>query len=71
MFPSVSASVADLLISRNVVGIGIDTLGPDLPSSGFPVHQAILGAGKYIVENIANLEKMPRTGAYVMILEHG
>ncbi|MEM8728202.1 MAG: cyclase family protein, partial [Chlamydiota bacterium] len=56
-FPSMSESAAHLLISRNVTGIGIDTLSPDLPTSRFPVHKIILGAGKYIVENVHNLEK--------------
>lgn len=68
LFPSISQEVAELLLKRNVVGLGIDTLSPDLPSSGFPVHDIILGAGRYIVENIANLEKMPKVGAYVMAL---
>ena len=49
-------------------GIGIDTLSPDVPTSGFPVHKIILGADKYIVENIVGLEKMPATHAYVLTL---
>lgn len=68
IFPSVSKEAAEILISRDVVGIGIDTLSPDIPSSGFPVHRIVLGSGKYIVENIANLEKIPKIGAYVVIL---
>lgn len=67
-FPSISESVVGLLVSRNIAGIGIDTLSPDVPASGFPVHKIILGADKYIVENLANLKKMPKTGAYVLIL---
>ena len=67
-FPSISESVANILVARNVAGIGIDTLSPDVPASGFPVHKIILGADKYIVENIANLEKMPAIGAYVLTL---
>lgn len=67
-FPSVSESVANLLISKHVRGIGIDTLSPDVAASGFPVHKILLGAGKYMVENIANLEKMPKMGAYILTL---
>ena len=67
-FPSVSESVASMLVARNVSGIGIDTLSPDVPVSGFPVHRIMLGADKYIVENIAGLEKMPAIGAYVLTL---
>ena len=68
VFPSLEGAVAELLIERDVIGIGIDTLSPDLPGSGFPVHNTILGAGKYIIENVACLDKMPCVGAYVMIL---
>ncbi len=67
-YPSVSKAVAELLLQRNVVGLAIDTLSPDRPSDGFPVHQLILGAGKYIVENIANAIKLPATGAYCLTL---
>ncbi len=68
IFPSISESAAKLLVSRKIIGIGIDTLSPDLPTSGFPVHNLLLGANKYIVENVANLEKMPKMGSYVLIL---
>lgn len=67
VFPSLTPSAAALLLSRKIVGLGIDTLSPDLPSSGFPVHRLVLEAGHYIVENIANLEKMPQVGSYVLI----
>ncbi|HJK87753.1 MAG TPA: cyclase family protein [Candidatus Megaira endosymbiont of Hartmannula sinica] len=67
-FPSISEAVENILVARNVAGIGIDTLSPDVPASGFPVHKIILGADKYIVENIANLEKMPAIGAYILTL---
>lgn len=39
-----------------------------MPVSGFPVHKIVLGADKYIVENISNLEKMTAIGAYVLTL---
>lgn len=63
-FPSVTKRVAEYLISKEVAGIGIDTLSPDRPESGFPVHQVILGADKYIIENIAHANRMPATGGY-------
>jgi kynurenine formamidase len=68
VFPGLSELAANLLVSKKVVGIGVDTLSPDLPISGFRVHNIILGANKYIVENVANLEKMPKISAYVLIL---
>lgn len=64
VFPTISNEAAQLFLKRAVVGIGIDTLSPDRPENGFPVHAAMLGAGKYIVENIANAETLPPTGSY-------
>jgi kynurenine formamidase len=60
--------VANIVLARNGTKIGIDTLSPDVPASGFPVHKIILGADKYSVENIAGLEKMPAIGAYGLTL---
>ncbi len=68
VFPAISKEAAHLLLKRAVVGIGIDTLSPDRPENGFPVHAAMLGAGKYIVENIANAETLPPTGSYSLAL---
>ncbi len=67
-FPSFSAQAVQLLIDRNVAGIAIDTLSPDCPGSGDPVHRLILSNNKYIIENIANCDQLPPTGAYVIAL---
>lgn len=67
-FPSVSAEVAELLIKKGVCGLGIDTLSPDRPESGYPVHQLFLGDGKYLVENAANLDNLPADGSSILIL---
>jgi kynurenine formamidase len=66
VFPSVSPEVAELLLERSVSALGIDTLSPDRPEDGFKVHQLILGAGKIIIENAANLKNMSPKGAFVM-----
>jgi len=58
VFPSVSYKAAAFLLTRNIVGIGIDTLSPDAGDSNFPVHQLILNAGKYIIENINNAKQL-------------
>ncbi|MBX9742480.1 MAG: cyclase family protein [Chthoniobacterales bacterium] len=68
LFPAVSAEVASLLLERNVVGLGIDTLSPDRPGEGFPVHATLLGANKYIVENIANSALLPPKGSITFAL---
>lgn len=66
IFPSISSEAAELLLRRNIVGLGIDTLSPDREGSHFPVHQIILGAGKYIVENIANANQLPAIGSIII-----
>jgi kynurenine formamidase len=64
-----------MLLQRSIAGIGIDTLSCDRGDQGFPVHRIILGAGKYLVENIANAKELPPTGGRILVLplklEHG
>lgn len=66
-FPAVHEETAKLLLERNVSGIGIDTLSPDAGGTDFPVHRVMLGAGKYLVENVANADLLPPTGSQVII----
>ena len=66
-FPGISEQVADLLIKRDVVGVGIDTLSPDGSDYNFPVHKKMLGAHKYMLENVAHLDKMTQMGGYVCV----
>ncbi|MES2212306.1 MAG: cyclase family protein [Pseudomonadota bacterium] len=68
VFPAVSAEAAQVLLEREVVGLGIDTLSPDRAEDGFPVHGLFLGAGKYLVENATNLEQLSVIGSYVLVL---
>lgn len=68
-FPSVSREVAAFLLNeRNINGLGIDTLSPDNPKNGYPVHKMLLNADKYIIENIANSASLPPTGSYSLAL---
>ena len=68
IFPSVSLSAAQLLLKRGIVGLGIDTLSPDRPEDDFRVHEALLGSGKYIVENVAHTEKLPPVSSFIIAL---
>lgn len=68
IFPSVDESTAELLLKRNISGLGIDTLSADTGVNGFPVHRAILGADKYLVENVANAKELPPTGVKIFVL---
>lgn len=67
-FPSVHESTAQLLLNRDIAGLGIDTLSADTGVNGFPVHRAILGGGKYLVENIANAKELPVIGGKSLVL---
>lgn len=68
-FPSINEKAAELLLKRSVSGIAIDTLSPDLGINGrYPVHELFLGAGKYLLENVANAHLLPPVGALGIIL---
>jgi kynurenine formamidase len=67
-FPGYGADAARLLVERGVVGIGIDTLSLDHgPSQDFATHKIMLAAGKYQIENMANLDALPARGATVIV----
>jgi kynurenine formamidase len=68
VFPTLALDAAEFLLERNVVGIAIDTLSPDLPESDFPVHRLLLGQNKYIIENLHNAPLLPPKGATVIAL---
>lgn len=67
-FPGFSKIAAEILIERNIAGIGIDTLSPDGSDMTFPVHKLILGAGCYIIENLTQCHLLPAMGAFVIAL---
>lgn len=69
-FPGFGGEAASWLIAeRNIFGIGVDTLSLDIgASTTFDVHYAILGAGKFGIENVANLtELMGKPDAKVVV----
>jgi kynurenine formamidase len=68
-FPGFSAEAVRFLIeNRKVKGIGIDTLSIDPGTSKtFPVHHLINKAGKYGLENVANLDQLPPRGFYLIV----
>ena len=68
-FPGFSPEAAEFLVSqRDISGIGIDTLSVDYgPSTDFRVHHITHGAGKYHIENVANLDRLPAQGAIVFV----
>jgi kynurenine formamidase len=69
-FPGISREAAEFLVAkRRINGVGIDTASMDYgPSKDFIAHQVINGANLYGLENVANLEKVPPTGATLIAL---
>jgi len=63
-FPGFSPEAAQWLVNdRNIVGVGVDTPSLDSGKEGqFPTHQILLGAGKWGVEHVANMDKLPENG---------
>ena len=67
--PGFSEEAARFLVTeRDIVGAGVDTLSLDAASAQkFVAHLALLGAGKYGVELLANLGAVPPAGATIII----
>jgi kynurenine formamidase len=69
-FPSYGAEAARFLVEQRKVGaLGVDTASIDHgPSKDFIVHQIATGANVPGLENVAHLEEVPPTGAWVIAL---
>lgn len=69
-FPGISGEAARFLATqRKPYAVGIDTASLDYgPSKDFIVHQVLMGAGIYGLENVASLERLPATGATLIAL---
>jgi kynurenine formamidase len=67
--PGFSEQAARFLVGeRDICGVGVDTLSLDAAAAQkFVAHLAILGAGKYGVEMMANLGRVPPSGATVIV----
>ena len=76
-FPGYSLEAATFLVkTRNVVGLGIDTLSIDPGTSkNYPVHQFTAKESVYQLENVANLGQVSPAGATIVVapikLENG
>jgi kynurenine formamidase len=68
-FPGFSPSAAEwLLKERKVLGLAVDTLSLDNGTSReFKTHRVWLPAGRWGLENVANLERVPPSGATLVV----
>ena len=69
--PGVDAACARWLAERPILGLGVETVGTDAGAAHsfdppFPCHTFLLGAGKYGLTQLANLDRLPATGALVV-----
>src|SRR5579864_6533540 len=54
-----------------IIGFGVETVGTDAGAAhsfepAFPCHTFLLGAGKYGLTQLANLARLPATGAVLV-----
>lgn len=68
-FPGFAPEAAAWLLSeRQVAGIAVDTMSLDCGASEeFKTHQTWLPAGRWGLENVANLDKVPEAGATLVV----
>jgi kynurenine formamidase len=60
-----------LATERPIVGLGVETVGTDAGAAAgfdppFPCHSHLLGAGRYGLTQLANLARLPATGALLV-----
>ena len=69
-FPGFSSDSVEFLVKeRNIAGIAIDTPSIDYgKSKDFKAHQVLCGADKLALENIANLDQLPPSGAVLYVI---
>jgi kynurenine formamidase len=69
-FPGLAAEAATWLIQqRQIKAVGIDTASIDFgKSKDFTAHVALMINNIPVFENVANLDQLPPTGAYVIAL---
>jgi kynurenine formamidase len=67
--PGFGREAAEWLVNERVItGAAVDTLSLDIgASTTYEAHTVLLGAGKYGLENVANLAHVPPSGATIIV----
>jgi len=69
--PGFAPAATRLLVERDVVGVGVETVGTDAGQAGgfdppFPSHTLMHGSGKLGLASLCNLDQLPATGAILI-----
>ncbi|MDP3969599.1 MAG: cyclase family protein [Nocardioides sp.] len=69
--PGVSPAGAQWLAASAITGFAVETVGIDAGQAGameppFPVHYHLLGADKYGLTQLQNLDRLPQSGAVIV-----
>lgn len=69
--PGFRKDASELLVSRGVLGVGVETIGTDAGQAGtfdppFPNHATMHGGGCFGLASLCNLDRLPATGAVVI-----
>ncbi len=68
-FPGIDSAAAQRLVDRKVKAVGIDTPSIDYgQSTSFPTHQVLFASNIPAFENVANLDRLPPRGSFVIAL---
>lgn len=71
--PGLSVAAARWLAEKSpILGLGVETVGTDAGQAfgfdpAFPAHHYLLGAGKYGVTQLQNLDQLPATGTVLIV----
>ena len=68
-FPGLAPDAAAWLVQRKIKAVGLDTPSIDYgQSTTFQVHRRLFASNVPAFENVANLDQLPVTGAFVIAL---
>lgn len=71
--PGISPDCARWLAEQpNLIGLGVETVGTDAGQGfrfepGFPCHHYLLGAGKFGITQLQNVDRLPATGSVLVV----
>lgn len=68
-FPGLGKEAIELLLERDIGGVGIDTLSVDAANDQeMSAHKLLLANDIFLVENLMNLDRLPAFGGIVFVL---